>query len=414
MPKSFAIFTIALVIYAAVPTGIARTPDPHMQRTNNATQTDQKEWDLLKTRFNSEYGAYLSSRLWSLIHNYSSKEKVDESLDLLMLISEAVSKNNPALLDRVGGLTGCKKRFLGLMNSNDDTVSGYAALVLAVSGDMAYARQIAALLDKKDEDGDEGPITVRGEAATALGILGASEYVSKIVGMLQSRNEYDRSGAATGLAYLGAKEQAPEIVKMMTNEQFSLHDDVSGIHALVQLKVADKYLKEIATLLDEKFRTERAKTAGYALAQLRAKEYAPAIAKLLNDKYKRGDAAKALAIMGATDYASEIAKLLAEGKPLDQQAALLALGVLNAKQYVSEVAKLLKAPEDSVSHAAADALILMEADQYSREAIRIIDHDHQSGPYVSVGEFHPFVKDEVAEINSRYLVSLARLRQRMK
>jgi HEAT repeat protein len=302
------------------------------------------------------------------------------------------------------------------MKSKDDTVSGFAATVLAIAGDLNYAPEIAALLEKKDKsstDEDSYPTTTaRGRAATALGLLGAKEFTQKIVPLLQSKNDYDRAGAAIALGYLGAREHAKDVVSLLLSKDYNVRDDDSPIYSLVQMGVASDYKKEIAQVLNEDFRSETSKTAAYALAHLRAKEYAKEIAKLLNKEVKKGDAAKALAIMGAREYAANIALMLNDKSGLNRNDALLALGSLNARDNVPLVAKRLNDKEGYVRHFAAVALVLMEATDYAKEAIGLIEKDHQSGPYVGEGNFHPLVKEDALQIDKRFKASMALLKLR--
>ena len=77
-------------------------------------------------------------------------------------------------------------------------MSGFAANLLAVIGDLNYSPQIAALLDRNaDVEGRE--TAVRGQAALALGLLNAKQYEACISLLLRSENFYDRSGAALAL-----------------------------------------------------------------------------------------------------------------------------------------------------------------------------------------------------------------------
>ncbi|MGH9971772.1 MAG: HEAT repeat domain-containing protein [Pyrinomonadaceae bacterium] len=341
---------------------------------------------------------------------------MEESLKLIQVLGNSFAKNDLALLKEVGGVNGFKEKFANLIRSKDDTVSGFAATVLAIAGDLNYAPQIAALLEKNEKastDEDSYPtITARGRAATALGLLGAKEFKQKIVPLLHSKNRYDRAGAAIALGYLGAREHAKDIVNLLLSKEFSFPDDDSPIYSLVQMGVAADYKKEIAQVLNEDFRSDTSKTAAYVLAHLRAKEYAKEIAKLLTKEFRKGDAAKALAIMGAREYAPNIALMLNDKSGLNRSDALLALGVLNVREYVPEVARHLNDKEGYVRHFAAVALVLMEAADYAKEAIGIIEKDHQSGPYVSEGNFHELVIEDGRQINDRFKASMALLKLR--
>src|SRR6185436_6295870 len=190
------------------------------------SETQQKGWTVLQKRF-TDYSGFMSGQLWALIHTSESEAEMEESLKLFESISITLASDDPSSLSRFEGLAGFKSQLLRLMNSKDDTVSGFAAIVLAITGDMNYAPDIAALLKRKiDGPPDEyPPITVRGRAAVALSILGAKKYTEQIVPLLKSANDYDRSGAAMALDYLKATEHAKDVVDLMLNSDLNVHDD---------------------------------------------------------------------------------------------------------------------------------------------------------------------------------------------
>lgn len=413
MRKSFN--TLPTILLALLGTLLVVQAFGHAGRSipSELRQDEKQKWEKLRKRFTEEYVGYLYSGIWPLTHSDDSRSEVEESLKLLQVLINALGRNDPALLNEIGGVKGFKERFLRLMRSGGDTVSGFAATVLAISGDSSYAPQIAALLEKKDaSSADEFAypvVTVRGRAARALGILGAKEYAPRIVPLLQSKNEYDRAGAATALGLLGAKEYAQDVVKMLSNRDFIIRED-SAIYSLMLMGAAAEYKKEIAQVLGE-IETERSKTAAYALARLRAKEYAKDIARLLKDPLRKGYAAKALAIMGAKEYAGEIALMLNDNNELNQADALLALGVMNAKEYIPQVAKRLKpkSEKDFVSTYAAMSLVLMDAGEYAKDILPLLKRAGQADAFLDVGSFNPIVEDDVDEINNRFKTSLARM-----
>ena len=382
-----------------------------------ASGAENAEWETLKKRF-GQYGRdYLMSQMWPLIHTYRSKTRLDETMNLLQVLLDAMAKNDQAKLRPVGGLTGFQNRFVRLMNSDDDTVAGFSARVLAVCFGIRYAPQIVDLMNKRDKswtDVDVYPETTsRGHAAIALSILETTKYTEDIAALLRSKNMYDRSGAVYALAHLKATEYASEIAGLLLKEEFSFRRDQSPIHALIEMGVGLQYKKEIAQALDEDFSPEVNEAAVYALAHLRATEYAPAIAKLLDHRYRRGDAAKALAIMGAKEYAAKIATLLDDDEAsLDQSAALLALGILKATEYAPRVATLMRKKRDSfVGISAAVSLALMEATEYRKEIIAILRID-KSETYVPPGELHPLVEEEARQIGQRVVATLKQLKSR--
>lgn len=407
MKRAFVVLSIMLAASGVVDAG--------QQTSKSAVVSEQpaaerKDWDALKQRF-TKYSNYLSGNLWSLIHTYESQAEMERSLQLFESIAQAVASDDPATMKKFDGPNGFKSQLLQFMNSKDDTVSGFAAIVLAIIGDMNNAPQIAALLTRNiNLQADKyPPITVRGRAAVALSLLGAKEYTEQIVPLLRSQNDYDRSGAAMALGYLKATEHARDVVKLLLSKDLSFHDDDSAIHALFEMGVAANYKKEIAQVLSEETRWETSKTAAYALVHLEAKEYAKDIAKRLEFQIGQGDAAKALALLGAKEYASEIARLLVDENSFTREAAALSLGILGARDHAPAVAKLLKDKEWWVRMGAAKALVLMEATEDSRVALPIIA-EQKSGAYFDVSDFNELVTEQVNDLDTRFRAQLARMK----
>jgi len=372
-------------------------------------------WQRIRNRLKDEgRDSVLSSRMWSLIHNYRSKKHLEDLMTLLTLFSTALEKDDPRHLDSIGGITGFQERIASLMKSGDDEVSGFAAIVLGVCGDQSYSRRIGELLEvgsrRPRRKGDWQLPTARGKAATALGLLGAKEYAPKMLTLLRSANEYDRSGSAIGLAYLGDRAQAMAIVRLLRNEKNRQRDAGSAIHALFLLHAAGEYADDIARMLQDEFPGDSGETAAYALAKVGAKEHAKDIAKLLSSQFQKGYAAKALAIMGATEYINDIVPLLGDESALSRKDGALALGVMNATQHAAEVSKLLKDQEEFVRYYAAVALVLMEAREYADDVVPIIERFQQDGSQLNEGDFDPIVQEEFLQIKARFKSSLATLR----
>lgn len=372
------------------------------------------EWEALQKRFNEprNYNLLISGT-WTLIHVSRADAEVKELLNLVGTLSETFERQT------VGGAAGFKEKVASFLKSGDDTVGGFAATLLAATGDVGYAPRIAELLTKKEppEDDHTHPLTSRGRAAVALGLLGAKEYVAKLVPMLGSTNRYDRAGAASALGMLGARQHAKAVAALLTGERFRFERDASPIHALFDMGVAAEYAGAFASVLSEKLAgPEVVEAAGYALAALKAKRYAGDIARLLNHKYRRRVAAKALAVMGAAEYAPEIARMLREDDdPLHQSAALLALGVLGARKYAPEAARILREKkEDYVSRYAAEALVLMGAEEYAAEVVPVVERAYAEKLYVFAGEFHPLVEGELAGVRRRFEDSFLKMRARLK
>jgi len=415
--KTLPAILLILLFISPASTAAQRPRKPAGRASPVASGAENAEWETLKKRF-GQYGRdYLMSQMWALIHTYRSKTRLDETMNLLQVLLDAMAKNDQAKLRPVGGLTGFQNRFVRLMNSDDDTVAGFSARVLAVCFGIRYAPQIVDLMNKRDKswtDADVYPETTsRGHAAIALSILETTKYTEDIAALLRSRNMYDRSGAAYALAHLKATEYASEIAGLLLKKESSFRRDQSPIHALIEMGVGLQYKKEIAQALDEDFSPEINEAAVYALAHLRATEYAPAIAKLLDHRYRRGNAAKALAIMGAKEYAAKIATLLDDDEAsLDQSAALLALGILKASEYAPRAAILMREKRlSSVSIFAAISLTLMGADEYAKEVIATLKIN-KTGTYVDEGELSPLVAEEARQINQRVVNGLEQFESR--
>ncbi len=365
-----------------------------------------KQLEDLRYRFSVKYGGLFFSNMWSLIHNYESETEVDEVQEYLKRFLDALESRDEVKFKEIGGIKAFKEKFSGFLKSDDDTIKGFAAVMLGITGDTDYAPPIAALMGERDKsftEPDTYPVVVyRGRAATALGILGAKEYTAKIALLLKSRNNYDRTGAIVALNYLNAKEYAKDIVALLVNKDFQVNDDVSPIYFLFATGTAKDYKKELAEVMLGDFGIETGKAATYAFVKLESKENAKDIAKLLNRRFRKGDAAKALALLDAKEYTDEIVLLLGDENSLVRKDAALALGVLNAKNHSSEVTKLLKAKEDFVRYYAAVSLILMEAKEYYKEAIPIIEASHQAGAYLNEGDFHALVLNKSRRIKADF------------
>lgn len=368
----------------------------------DSTQSEKQEWEYVKKRF-TDYWPRMSGLMWSLTHTYESKGELDRAMKLFEEFALALAANDPATIRKFKGPLGLKEKLNRLMASKDQTISGFAAYLLAIVGDPAYAPNIAALLknDAKRRSGHEN--TIRGQAAGALGVLGARQHIPQIAVLLDSPNHYDRRGAVSALARLKATDYADRIAALLTRTEpdaFASDDD-GPINALFELGVAEKYKKEIATVLRGNLFGERAETAAYALARLGAKEYAPDIAKLLTHDFNKGEGAKALALLGAREYVKDILPLLQDSGSFTREDAALALGVLDAREHAHAVSKLLKDAEPWVRVAAAKALVLMEQQQYAAEVFRALAEQKQ-GPYFDYEDFNPIVNDHAIELEKRF------------
>lgn len=346
----------------------------------------------------------LQSALWTLTHDYSDLKRVDEVMKTFQSYFEAFSKyeNKDAVpLEKLGGIDAFKNKSAEWLKDDDQAVRAFAAVILGISGDKNYAPQIAELL--KDRKYEKKPLIIydRGRAAMALGLLDAKNYLPQILALLKSKNQFDRQGAISALTYFGAKEYSKDVAAILTNKEFEFDDDSSPIFFLIKTETARNYKKELINVMLGEFRSEMRESAMYALVDLKAKESAPEIAKLLKDEFKKGDAAKALALLNAKEYADEIALLLKDKSGLIKSDAAIALGVLQAKNYAGEVAKLLNDKESYVHNYAATSLLLMEATEYYKTAIPIIEKPLSDKAYLTDSAFHPIVAEDSRRITER-------------
>jgi len=407
MKRAFVVLSIMVAASGVVDAG-QQSSKPAL--VSEQTAAERKNWDTLKQRF-TKYSGYISGNLWSLIHTYESQAEMEQSLQLFESIAQALASDDPATMKKFDGPQGFKSQLAQFMNSKDGTVSGFAAFVLSIVGDMSYAPQIAALLTRNGDLPADAhpPVTVRGRAAVALGLMGAKQYTEQIVPLLKSRNDYDRSGAAMALGYLKATSHAKDVAELLLNKDPTLHADDSAIHSLFEMGVATNYKKEIAQVLHDEIPGDRTKTAAYALARLQAKDQAKEIAPLLKRKYQSGDAAKALALLGAKEYAKEIAQLLTDDNSFTRENAALALGILGARDFAPAIAMLMKDGEWWVRMGAAKALVLMEATEYVAEALPIIA-EQKGGAYFDPSDFNELVTERVNDLDARFRAQLARMK----
>lgn len=408
---------LAIVIFFLILTLLGTPPAAIANITQSPAKAEQDDWQEIRERVQAN-ADFLNGYGWTLIHTYESKEQVDEVLKLLEVLFQATAKNDRYILRPIGGLDGFFERFLALMDSEDDSVAAFSARVLAVTAGKRYIQQISTLLDRPDKKASKDwrpPRTIRGQAAQVLSFLGASEFKERIAKLLESPNEYDRSGACFALGEFRATEYANQIASLLTKTGDGFYRDESPIDSLVAMGAASRFKKEIAAALGEEFGPEANKAAAYALAHLGAREYAPQISNLLAKRYRRGDAAKALAIMGAQEYVSKIARMLdADDAPLDQCAALLALGILKARDYAPQAAKLMRTKRKSfVSSFAAESLVLMGEQKYASEIISILKVN-KTGSYIDTSDFHPLVEPEVHQVNKDFVEMLDRFKRAAK
>ena len=405
MKRSLLVLLMLLLTTSAVPSFGQRRAKrrPVIVATS---QAEREEWQRIQQRF-KEHWPRMSGWTWTLIHSYASKTEMEAALRLFEAIALAISNKDPATVRKFNDSQGYKVRLIRLMGSTDQTVSGFAASVLAVIGDMNYAPQIAALLDQNPSvTGRE--ITVRGQAAAALGLLNAKQYAPRIALLLRSKEFYDRAGAASALGHLRATEYANDVARLLLDETSFSSVDTSPIYALFEMGVAANYKKEFAQVMVKELFDDRAVAAAYALARLGATEHSKDIAKGLTSVYK-GEAAKALALLGAKEYIAEIALLLEDQNSFNREDGAIALGVLGARDHIPAIAKLLKDEKFWVQLGAAFALVLLEANEYAKSVVQVIAQQ-KSGAYFSSEDFSPLVKEQAAELDQRLRVLLKKMK----
>jgi HEAT repeat protein len=345
----------------------------------------------------------LSSETWTLIHAYESKEEVDKVLNYFAEFFGALEANDVTKYQKLGGFAGFKGKFSEFLDSKDQAVRSFALFIIGVSGDKSCTAKIVKMVNERDpsfSDRFAGEHAFyRGRAAIALGMLDATEYKADIAKLLKSKNKSDRSGAIFALADLRGIEYTNQIVAILTNKEFTFDDDDSPIYFLVRTGQAADFKKQIAGAMAGEFMTETAETAAYALAAIDAKEFAPSIAAMLKNKFRRSWAVKALALMQATEYSDQIASLLKDESLLVRSAAATSLGILHSKKHIPDLARLLTDEAGSVRHDAAEALIRLEATQYYEKALEELSGAKVGIDY-SVTNYLEFVQKKVEALNS--------------
>jgi HEAT repeat protein len=368
------------------------------QRLLKPSDTQANEIESLISRFKQpEYLNVLQGAMWTVTHDYADFKKMSEKLKTFQTFFEAVGKyetGDPKPLAQLGGVRAFKETLSHWLRDDDQAIRSFAAVIIGISGDKALAPQLAALIKERKGGDDEMMIYDRGRAAFAIGLLDAAEYTPLLVAQLESKNQYDRSGAMSALARFNATEYAPRIAKLLNRQELGYHDDTAPIYFLVETRTAKNYKAELLQTMVENIDGEKSEAAMYALVSLNAKEYAPAIAKLLDDRFRKGEAAKALALLNATSYSAKIAALLKDESGLVRSAAALSLGVMKSRGHAKQVAALLVDKEGYVHTYAAAALLLMQATEYYKDAYPLLADAHSKNAYLTDGSFHPFAEDK--------------------
>lgn len=348
----------------------------------------------------------LSGEFWTLTHAYESKKEVDEVLEYFTYFFTTIENDDAKQIAKLNGAKGFKDSFSRFLDYKDEAVRAFSLFMLGCAGDISYAPKIAMIVNERDPSFSDRftgkPTFARGRAALALGALNASEYKPDIAKLLKSKNESDRSGAILALAEIKALEFTSEIVALMTNKDLAFDDDDSPIYFLIETKQAQNFKKEIVQAMLGDSREKVPESAAFALASIGAREHAKDIAHLLNDKFRRGEAAKALALMGAKEYAPRIADMLDDESPLTVADAASALGILGANEYSNKIARVIsKHPDSRASVFAAEALLLLKAKKHYSIALPIIEFKRKKRPYPMAGDFHVFFRSQADKLRKQ-------------
>jgi HEAT repeat protein len=388
---AFILLSGSAICQTAVPVS---TPDAQVKPQNEAL-------DLIRRFQDPRHLNMLQSAMWTVGHDYADFKHMQEILESFGGYMDAIQKSaagDSGPLDALGGMRSFKEKRGEWLKDGDQAIRAFAAIIIGISGDREKVPQLVGILKRKDSEDRFSRIYDKGRAAIALGLLGAVEYKPDILVLLKSKNRYDRTGAITALTLLGAKENAREVVAILADPDLRFEDDASPIYFLTETGTAKDFKKELSASMLTPFGTETSKAAMYTLVHLGAKEYAPQIAKLLNDEFKKGDAAKALALLGAKEYTTRIGLMLNDKNQLVQEDAALALGLLGAKKYAPKLAVLMENKKNLAHRHAAAAIILMNATAYSARASAILAGAQIETIYLGLNSFHPLVEEEVARL----------------
>lgn len=196
------------------------------QVKRSQSEGDPQTDEFIKRLFDEKFGDILGGIMWTLIHDYKDRKHLEKVLNTMQGYFEALEKyeqGDASSLRQRGGIKGFKDQLAAWLADDDQAIRAYAATMLGVSGDIAYAPQVAKLLTRKKYDPDD-LIYDRGRAATALGMLQAKEYVKDLIALLSSKNDYDRAGAAMGLGWMGSKDHAKAVARLLTDEEETVRE----------------------------------------------------------------------------------------------------------------------------------------------------------------------------------------------
>ncbi len=373
------------------------------------SQTEEKEEHANELHFviqrfqDPEHLDLLQGSIWTLTHDYTDYTRMDEVLKSSLTYLEALAKyraGDAKPLTELGGMQSFKQNLSLWLQDESQATRAYSAVLMGISGDAAFAPQLAAFLDKRDVADDN--VYDRGRAAMALGLIGAVDHKQKIAALLTSKHQSDRAGAISALRKFGAKEHAKDIADLLVSKEFQYDDDPSPVYFLAHTETAVNFKTHLVSAMLGKFRPETSTAAMYALVSLDAKEHTKDIAKLLDNEFRKADAAKALALMGAKEYTNQIVLMLKDKSGLVRSAALLSLGVLMATRSSNQVARHLTDETDYVRSDAAVSLLLMKATRHYKASWPHLETLPSQGVILIEASFSPLVEKKTRSITSEF------------
>jgi HEAT repeat protein len=339
----------------------------------------------------------LQGALWTAGHDYKDFKHTSDIQRSFIAYLEAIQsylQGDRKPLELLGGIKSYKATLISWLNDSDPSVRAFSATIIGITGDEAMAGPLVELM-KRPGNAEDERLYDKGSAAIALGLLGAQGYKTDLAEVLKSKNAYSRNGAITALGMLGAKEYEKQIVSLMLQTNSLMDDHPAAVIYLLDTNTAHNYKKELAVVMRRKYIDKTAEAAMWALVKVNATEQAPAIAQLLDDRFRRADAAKALALLDARQYKGRVIELLSDSSGLVRAAAAIAVGTFQDKNDAIHVAKLFSDKDEYVRDYAATAIFMLKADRYYARALPYIDDRQKEGTHVLNFAFSPIVGDKV-------------------
>jgi HEAT repeat protein len=208
-------------------------------QTRTSSDDAQKTDEFIRRLKDEKLADILTGSLWTLTHDYNDYKHMEEVLLASQRNLEALEKyerGDSSSLKQLGGVKQFKGQLAIWLDDRDQAVRAFAATLLGVSGDKAYAPQLAKLLVRRKGDSD-WQIYDRGSAARALGLFQAKEFGKDLVNMLSSSNKNDRLGALHGLAWMGDKEHAQAVAKLQDHDNEGIRE--TARQALIMLGASE-------------------------------------------------------------------------------------------------------------------------------------------------------------------------------